>query len=456
MVLVVVGCYCDELPQLNEFLKTDREKKQNRQPYCPGKAGAALARQRRAMDFPRRPLSQLLGSSGPVHAVSYSASPGTYILTGSADRSIRLYNPSPSSNNNSNNNTSSSSSSYIGGDGSSTTTAPPPLPEGRLIQTYAAHGYEVLALAVAGDNARFASAGGDRAVFLWDVATGQTTRRFGGAAGHGGRVNAVAFGGAGDSLVVSGGLDTTVRVWDTRSGGGSFGGKPVQVLTDAKDAVAAVAVSAAEIVTGSVDGRVRSYDVRMGRLVVDVLPASVASLCLARDAKTVLVGALDSKLRLLDRATGACLRTYAHPARRNDELRVQAVVGGKERFVVAGDEMTATDTTTTAAAEAAVSVSASDTTTVSETAAAPPAAARNEGRIWAWDLLTGKVVAQLAVPWGGGGDGNEGRRRVVVGRDGKEKERRNVVTCLAWKEGGFGSQFCAGGTSGVVTVFGEG
>ncbi|KAK3373802.1 mitogen-activated protein kinase organizer 1 [Lasiosphaeria ovina] len=358
------------------------------------------------MDFPRRPLSQLLGSSGPVHAVSYSASPGTYILTGSADRSIRLYNPS-------------------------TTTAPPPLPEGRLIQTYAAHGYEVLALAVAGDNARFASAGGDRAVFLWDVATGQTTRRFGGAAGHGGRVNAVAFGGAGDSLVVSGGLDTTVRVWDTRSGGGSFGGKPVQVLTDAKDAVAAVAVSAAEIVTGSVDGRVRSYDVRMGRLVVDVLPASVASLCLARDAKTVLVGALDSKLRLLDRATGACLRTYAHPARRNDELRVQAVVGGKERFVVAGDEMTATDTTTTAAAEAA-------------------------GRIWAWDLLTGKVVAQLAVPWGGGGDGNEGRRRVVVGRDGKEKERRNVVTCLAWKEGGFGSQFCAGGTSGVVTVFGEG
>jgi mitogen-activated protein kinase organizer 1 len=44
----------------------------------------------------------------------------------------------------------------------------------------------------------------------------------------------------------------------------------------------------------------------------------------------------------------------------------------------------------------------------------------------------------------------------VIGRDGKEKERKNVVSCIAWKDGGFGDQFCVGGTSGVVTVFGEG
>ena len=30
----------------------------------------------------------------------------------------------------------------------------------------------------AADNARFASAGGDRAVFLWDVITGRVLRRF--------------------------------------------------------------------------------------------------------------------------------------------------------------------------------------------------------------------------------------------------------------------------------------
>ena len=320
------------------------------------------------------------------------------------------------------------------------------IPQGRLIQTYAAHGYEVLSLAVAGDNARFASAGGDRAVFLWDVATAQTTRRFGGGGGgggggtghgHTGRVNAVAFAGADDALVVSGGLDTTVRIWDARS---SAAHKPVQMLGDAKDAVSSLAIpgngTGAEIVAGSVDGRVRTYDVRMGRATTDVLGASVTSLCLARDARTLLVGTLDSKLRLMDRATGACLRTYqsvtdADPARprwRNEELRVQSVLGGQERFVVAGDEMTA------------------------ESAATGPATGANEGRVWAWDLLTGKLVATVAVPWGSGG-----RRTaaVVVGRDGKEKERKNVVSCIAWRDGGFGNQFCVGGTSGVVTVFGE-
>jgi mitogen-activated protein kinase organizer 1 len=35
------------------------------------------------------------------------------------------------------------------------------------------HGHEVLDVAIAKDNASFASCGGDRTVFLWDVASGQ-------------------------------------------------------------------------------------------------------------------------------------------------------------------------------------------------------------------------------------------------------------------------------------------
>lgn len=70
-----------------------------------------------------------------------------------------------------------------------------------LVQSYSAHGYEVLDLAVTDDNARFASVGGDKLVFLWDVATARTLRRW---SGHFGRVNCVGFGGEGDSVVVSG------------------------------------------------------------------------------------------------------------------------------------------------------------------------------------------------------------------------------------------------------------
>lgn len=289
---------------------------------------------------------------------------------------------------------------------------------------------------MAADNARFASAGGDRTVFLWDVASAQTVRRFSHATeGHVGRVNCVAMGGADDSLVVSGGFDTTVRIWDTRSGGGGSGGgaRPIQVLDDASDAISSVVVRGAEIVAGSVDGRVRSYDVRVGKVTADVIGASVTSLCLTRDAKAMLVGSLDSRVRLMDRESGSCLRTYGAGGEKkggqegwsNTDLRVQSVLGGGERFVVAGDEMTG--------------------------GGADGHAAGDGGRIWAWDLMTGKLAARMLVPWGPGGTE---RLKKVVGRDGKPKERKYVVSCLAWRESGFGDQFCAGGTSGAVTVFG--
>ncbi|KAH6636989.1 WD40-repeat-containing domain protein [Chaetomium tenue] len=388
----------------------------------------------RAPKFPTRPVAQLLGSNGPVHALAYSASPGTYILTGSSDRSIRLYNPS---------NTTPAPSTTTTSNTITTPTAnppakpPPPLPIGKQIQTYTSHAYAVLSLAISPSNAHFCSGGGDRAVLLWDVATAQTLRRFGSAStahSHAGRVNAVCFAGStaggggggsgglgvsgGDSLVISGGLDCTVRVWDVRAGGA----RPVQVLSEARDSVTALAVDGEVILAGSVDGRVRGYDVRLGKCVTDVFPGSVTSLCLARDGRTLLVGTLDSKIRLMDRRDGTCLRTYAAEGWRNEELRVQSVLGGGERFVVAGDEMTVTKEGT-----------------------------GDEGRVWAWDLLTGKLVATIPVPWGSGSE----NRKKAIGRDGKEKERKNVVSCIAWKEDGFGNQFCVGGTSGVVTVFGQ-
>ncbi|KAI1131897.1 WD40-repeat-containing domain protein [Nemania abortiva] len=369
------------------------------------------------MAFPNKPIAHLLGSSGPVHALAYSASPGTYVLAGSSDRSIRLYNPqSGSSSTTSTTTTTNSQSSHL-----SKKNAGSPVPEGRLIQTYSAHGYEVLSLSVSADNARFASAGGDRAVFLWDVASAQTLRRFGssassGAHGHSARVNSVVFAGDGDSLLVSGGLDASVRVWDVRSGSP----KPVQVLSEAKDAVSALAAHGAEIVAGSVDGRVRTYDVRAGRCVTDVIGPSVTSLCLTRDGKAVLVSGLDSKLRLMDRETGGCLKTYADPGWKNESLRVQSILGGKEQYVLTGDEMTG----------------------------APGSDA--EGRIWAWDVVTGELKATVRVPWGPAGL----EPKKVVGKDGKEKGRTNVISCLAWREGGFGDQFCVSGTSGVVTVYG--
>ncbi|KAK4991174.1 hypothetical protein LTR66_006602 [Elasticomyces elasticus] len=109
--------------------------------------------------YVRPPPSSLSASHTPSYRVSihFYDSLLSQILTGSTDRTIRLFNPAPTT---------------------TTPTSPLSPGTGRLIQTYHAHGYEVLDLAVADDNARFVSVGGDKTVFLWDVATAQTIRRY--------------------------------------------------------------------------------------------------------------------------------------------------------------------------------------------------------------------------------------------------------------------------------------
>jgi mitogen-activated protein kinase organizer 1 len=264
------------------------------------------------------------------------------------------------------------------------------------------------------DNARFASVGGDRNVFLWDVTTARTTRRLGGPHGHSARINSVYWGGTDDSVIISGSFDASVRIWDTKSN--SF--KPIQVLADAKDSISAVMVNGREgheIVTGSVDGRVRYYDLRMGRMDTDVLPGPVTSLAGMRGGEATLVGTLDGKVRFMDRVGGGCLMTYKGHV--NREFRIGSTFGGKEGWVLSGSE-----------------------------------AEGEDGEVVVWNTVSGEVIKRVAVRSVAEQDG--GRKR-ILGSDGKEK-RRNVISCVAWKNEGRGDQWCCAGTDGVVTVFGEG
>ena len=77
----------------------------------------------------------------------------------------------------------------------------------------------------------------------------------------------MAFGGEDSGVVVSGSYDATVRLWDCKS----QSTKPIQVLDEARDSVSSLQVVGHEIVTGSVDGRMRIYDLRMGMIFADVV-----------------------------------------------------------------------------------------------------------------------------------------------------------------------------------------
>ncbi|KAI9693438.1 MAG: hypothetical protein M1820_009273 [Bogoriella megaspora] len=267
-----------------------------------------------ASAFPVQELGRLTGHKGPVHAVTYSGGVGQYILTGCADRSIRFYNPSSS----------------------------------KLIQTFNAHGYEVLGLAVAPDNSSFASVGGDKTVFLWDVTESTTKRRW---SGHNSRVNTVAFGGDG-GVVVSGSYDTTVKLWDAKS----HSGKPLMTLSDAKDSISSVAVSETEIVAGCVDGKVRIYDLRTGMCYADVVGQPVTSVKPNRQNDSLLVSTMDSTIRLFDKANGALLKSYTAPEYMNKTYRLDSTSALADSFVLSGSE---------------------------------------DGRILIWDYVTGHVVHKL-------------------------------------------------------------
>ena len=352
---------------------------------------------------------------GPINALTFSSPPSqTYILTGSSDRSIHLHRVSPPS------------------------TSTTPLLTTQPIQRYLAHGYPILSLTCSLSNTTFASSSGDRtSPFLWDVSTATTLRRFGtsSASAHTSRVGCVTFSGSDDSVLISGSDDRSVRLWDTKS----RDTRPVMTWAEARDSITSLALGGPrssnphEILTGSVDARLRTYDIRMGRLSTDVLPAPIVSLGVTRDGSAVLVGCMDSRLRLLDRREGTLLQSFggdhdrkgvAHEGASSDEgftntaLRLQSGFSTAEDMVLVGSE--------------------------------------SDGKVRGYDVLSGSmadvlntvspddegVTASGANGGGGGGGGDNGG-----GNSGK------TISTIAFKQRG--DIWACGGVDGVVRIYGR-
>jgi len=236
----------------------------------------------------------LTGHEGSVLNVHYSAS-GAHVLSCGKDRTVRLWS----------------------------------LAKGALLKTYDGHGHEVRDVACSADNSRLASVGGDRQVFLWDVSTGRTLRKW---KGHESAVNAVAFGCGGD-VVFTAGYDQSVRAWDVRSS--SF--DPIQVLGGFKDSVTCLALHEACVVAGGVDGQLRCFDVRRGRVTSDHLGAPVTVCALSGDGAMALAALAGvSRLRLLDRDSGRLLAEYGGHASRG--ARCGAALSCDDASVCAGGE----------------------------------------------------------------------------------------------------------------------
>ena len=220
---------------------------------------------------------------------------GTYCMSGSRDRTVRLWNPH----------------------------------RGTLVNTYRGHSGDVRTLAIAADNSKFVSAGEDRHINLWDVATATTIRRL---HGHDAAVNAIAHA-ASESLLVSGSYDATLSFWDLK--GRST--RALQTVKVASDAVTAVATGDAPYVfCASTDGALCTLDVRKGAIVTDQLHQPITSLAAPADGVYVLAACTDAKLRLVDRDKGKVLGEYE--GHKHESFSVECALLCADAMAAAGSE----------------------------------------------------------------------------------------------------------------------
>lgn len=257
-------------------------------------------------------------------------------MTAGDDKTVRLWNPHKEDLRSQNQNAVPVASSSA--------------PRALCVQTYSGvHGYKVLDVAISRDKSKFASAGDDRSVYLWDVGSSRVLRRF---QAHLQRTNAVMLNDD-DTVLFTASNDKTVKCWDLRAQNNNR--DPMESLEGSTDSVTALAKTSNAIVTASVDGAVRIYDLRKGCMQTDFIsPDPITSLTISADERLYLISCLETPsrradgtssnnssvatgvVRLLDLASGKLFREYRGHIHQN--VKIEAQFGANRQHVFAGSE----------------------------------------------------------------------------------------------------------------------
>lgn len=208
------------------------------------------------------------------------------------------------------------------------------LPRALPIHSYMdGHTHPVSAIAIDDKSTTLLSASG-KTLVCTDVVAQQVQRRF---HGHDGRINAVCIS-KDVQTFLSASYDGTVRIWDARSRSPT----PIQILRDAKDSVTGIHTvqttpGEAVICSCSVDGIVRSYDLRRGQVRCDDVKNAICSMALTHDEQCLAISCLDATIRLMEVDTGELLNTYSkHHVAGNYAL--QCTLTADDANIVTGSE----------------------------------------------------------------------------------------------------------------------
>lgn len=133
---------------------------------------------------------------------------------------------------------------------------------------------------------------------------------------------------------------------------------PVQILKDSKDSITSIIVTDCKIITASLDGTIRTYDLRVGEMVCDSIGGeSITDISLTKDGQCIIAACRDDTVRLIDTDSGDMLSEYS--GHKTSDYLVECGVLSNDSQIVCGSG--------------------------------------DDGHAFVWELVSGKVLKKLNI-----------------------------------------------------------
>ncbi|EKD18840.1 uncharacterized protein L3040_004107 [Drepanopeziza brunnea f. sp. 'multigermtubi'] len=226
------------------------------------------------------------------------------------------------------------------------------------------------------------SGGCDRDVRVWNMATGESVHTL---RGHTSTVRCLKM--SDSTTAISGSRDTTLRVWDIKTG------LCKNVLVGHQASVRCLEIKGDIVVSGSYDTTARVWSISEGRCLRTLSGHFSQIYAIAFDGTRIATGSLDTSVRIWDPSNGSCQAILQGHTSLVGQLQMRGntlVTGGSDGSVrVWSLEKMAPIHRLAAHDNSVTSLQFDDTRVVS---------GGSDGRVKVWDLKTGQLVRELTAP----------------------------------------------------------
>ncbi|RKF57033.1 F-box/WD repeat-containing protein 7 [Erysiphe neolycopersici] len=226
------------------------------------------------------------------------------------------------------------------------------------------------------------SGGCDRDVRVWDMSTGESIHTL---RGHTSTVRCLKM--FDSNTAISGSRDTTLRVWDIKTG------ICKKILVGHQSSVRCLEIKGDIVVSGSYDATAKVWSISEGRCLLTLAGHYSQIYAIAFDGDKIATGSLDTSVRIWNPRTGSCLAILQGHTSLVGQIQMRGntlVTGGSDGSVrVWSLEKMAPIHRLAAHDNSVTSLQFDETRVVS---------GGSDGRVKVWDIKTGQLVRELTAP----------------------------------------------------------